>query len=287
MTPAGTIEPITGRYVSVDVQGTNYRVYFEESGSGIPLVCQHTASAEGLQWRRLLNDKEVASRYRVIAVDLPYHGKSLPPETVDWWKKEYRLTKEFFMDFHVAFSRALQLHRPVFMGCSIGGDIGLDLAFAHPDVYRAVISFGGADVTPGFDLVWWDHPRVGPHVKFSDPFGAASPYAPEPCQREVGWVLGKSSPQVFRGDSYFYSVEHNLDGKLHEIDTKRVAVYMLAGEYDFAGTPEMGRATAEKIPGAKYAEMKKMGHFCMEEDYEGFKKYLMPVLDEIANGGEL
>lgn len=98
-------EPITGRYVYVEVQGVKYRVYFEENGTGIPLVCQHTASAEGLQWRHLLNDEEVTSRYRVLSVDLPYHGKSLPPETLEWWKTEYRLTKSFFMDFHVAFSR--------------------------------------------------------------------------------------------------------------------------------------------------------------------------------------
>ena len=276
------IEPITGRYIHVEVQGASYRVYFEENGKGIPLVCQHTASAEGLQWRHLLNDEKVTSRYRVISVDLPYHGKSLPPETLEWWKSEYKLTKSFFMDFHVAFSRALGLDRPVFMGCSIGGDIALDLAFAHPDSFRAVVAFGCAELTPGFDLVWWDHPRVGPHVKFADPFGAASPYAAEKCQREVGWVLGKSSPPVFRGDSYYYSVEHDLTGKLDQIDTSRVAVYILAGEYDFAATPEMGRETAAKIRGAKYAEMKRMGHFCMAEDYEGFKEYLMPVLQEIA-----
>lgn len=283
--PAGeeAVEPITGRYVAVNVQGATYRVYFEENGSGIPLICQHTASAEGLQWRHLLNDKDFTSRYRIIAVDLPYHGKSLPPESREWWRGEYKLTKDFFMEFHVAFNRTLGLARPVFMGCSIGGDIALDLAYAHPDDYRAVIAFGCADVTPGFDLVWWDHPRVGPHVKFADPFGATSPYASEKYQREVGWVLGKSSPQVFRGDSYFYSVEHNLAGKVHEIDTRRVAVYILASEYDFAATPKMGRETAAKISGARYVEMKKMGHFCMAEDYQGFKKYLKPVLDEIAD----
>jgi pimeloyl-ACP methyl ester carboxylesterase len=279
---AGEVEPIVGRYVTVEVHGVAYRIYFEESGSGIPLVCQHTASAEGLQWRHLLNDKDVTSRYRVIAVDLPYHGKSLPPGSVEWWKKVYKLTKSFFMDFHIGFSRALKLDRPVYLGCSIGGDIGLDLAHTYPDHYRAVITMGCADVTPGFDLVWWDHPRVGPHVKFADPFAAASPYAEERRRREVGWVLGKSSPQVFRGDSYYYSVEHNLEGKLHEIDTSRVAVYVLAGEYDFAATPEMGRETAKKIRGAHYVEMKKMGHFCMAEDYEGFKSYLMPVLNEMG-----
>ena len=36
---------------------------------------------------------EVTRDFRVIAYDLPYHGKSLPPEGKAWWAEEYRLTK--------------------------------------------------------------------------------------------------------------------------------------------------------------------------------------------------
>jgi hypothetical protein len=54
-------EAITGKYVYITVQGVEYRVYFEENGKGIPLLCQHTAGAESLQWRHLMNDEEVTS----------------------------------------------------------------------------------------------------------------------------------------------------------------------------------------------------------------------------------
>ena len=37
-------------------------------------------------------------------------------------------------------SAALELERPVFMGCSVGGQVALDLARYHPDEFRAVIS---------------------------------------------------------------------------------------------------------------------------------------------------
>jgi pimeloyl-ACP methyl ester carboxylesterase len=197
------IEPINGKYVQLNLLGKSYRVYFEESGNGIPLICQHTASAESLQWRHLLNDKEVTSRFRVIAVDLPYHGKSLPPENFEWWKEEYKLTQEFFLGFHVEFCKTLDLKMPVFMGCSIGGDIALDLALNHPDKFRAIISFGGGESTPGFDMVWWDHPRISGQLRFSDPYGAASPFAPENFRRETGWILGKSATPILRGDSYY------------------------------------------------------------------------------------
>jgi len=82
---ASKIEPVAGRYLHLNVQGTEYRVYFEQNGAGIPLICQHTAASDGRLWRHLLNDEEVTRSFHVIAADLPYHGKSLPPETVEWW----------------------------------------------------------------------------------------------------------------------------------------------------------------------------------------------------------
>lgn len=277
------IEAITGKYIRIAVHGVEYRVYFEECGEGIPLLCQHTAGCDGRQWRHLMNDEEVTSSYRVIAVDLPYHGKSLPPESVDWWKEEYKLTKSFFLDFLVEFAHALALQKPVFIGSSMGGNIALDLALERADEFRAVIGLEGAEFTPGLDLTWFDHPRIGGEFRFANLYESTSPYSPEQYRREVGWVYSQSAPPVFRGDLYYYSVDHNLSGKLHQIDTSRVAVYILAGEYDFASTPEMCRQTANQIRGARFMEMEKLGHFPMTENYAIFKGYLLPILKEIAS----
>ena len=49
-----------GRYVHLDIDGLDYRVYFEEAGEGIPLLLQHTAGADGRQWRHLLEDRTSA-----------------------------------------------------------------------------------------------------------------------------------------------------------------------------------------------------------------------------------
>ncbi len=66
---------IVGRYLYLELEGVEYRVYIEEAGRGIPLVCQHTAGSDGRQYRHLLEDREITSSFRVIAADLPYHGK--------------------------------------------------------------------------------------------------------------------------------------------------------------------------------------------------------------------
>jgi len=275
-------EAITGKYIYITIHDVEYRVYFEESGEGIPLLCQHTAGSDGRQWRHLMNDKEVTSEFRVIAVDLPYHGRSLPPESKEWWKEEYKLTKRFFLDFLIEFSHALDLERPVFSGCSMGGHIALDLALEHPEEFRAVIGLQAADFTPGLDLIWFDHPRISAEFKYANLYESTAPTSPEKYRREVGWIYSQSAPPVFRGDLFYYSVEHDLSEKLQQIDTSRVAVYILAGEYDFASTPEMCGQTASKIKGAEFVKMKQLGHFPVTENYELFRGYLLPILKKIS-----
>ena len=55
-------EPIVGRYLRLDLDGRAHRLYVEEAGQGIPLVCLHTAGADNRQWRHLLNDAEITRR---------------------------------------------------------------------------------------------------------------------------------------------------------------------------------------------------------------------------------
>ena len=110
-----------------------------------------------------------------------------------------------------------------------------------------------------------------------------SPTSPENYRRETIWEYGQGAPAVFRGDLHYYSIEHDLTGgRARQIDTSRVAVYLLTGEYDPSVSPEDTRRLAEQIEGARFTEMKGIGHFAMSENYPVFKRYLMPVLDEIS-----
>ncbi len=271
----------TGRYVYLTLDGIEHRVYFEESGTGIPLLLQHTAGADARQWRHLLEDTEIASRFRIIAYDLPYHGKSLPPVGPLWWAEEYKLTREFFMQVPIALADALELSRPVFMGSSIGGHLALDLARYHPGRFRAVVSLEGADTTPGSYLDVWNHPRINNAFKANVMYGLMSPTSPDSYRHETIWGYSQGAPPTFKGDLYYHSVDHDLTGELEKIDTSQTAVYMLTGEYDFNTTVEMSRATAAGIDGATFQEMKCLGHFPMSEDPARFREYLMPVLGEI------
>ena len=46
-------EPIVGRYLTMETGGESVRIYVEEAGDGVPLVCLHTAGADSRQYRHL------------------------------------------------------------------------------------------------------------------------------------------------------------------------------------------------------------------------------------------
>ena len=58
-------DPITGNYGKFQIDGVNHRIYWEEAGEGIPLVCLHTAGSDGRQYRALLNDKKILKQSTV------------------------------------------------------------------------------------------------------------------------------------------------------------------------------------------------------------------------------
>ncbi|WP_164097086.1 alpha/beta fold hydrolase, partial [Serratia marcescens] len=85
--------------------GEKYRIYFEEAGQGRPVLCLHTAGADTRQWRHVMNDRRFIAHNRFVAFDMPWHGKSLPPEGFE--TREYLLTTEAYIETILALMVAL------------------------------------------------------------------------------------------------------------------------------------------------------------------------------------
>ena len=283
--PNYTIDAPVGRYVHLQLDGIDHRIYFEEAGQGgIPLLLQHTAGCHGSQWRHLFEDPRITERFHLIAYDLPFHGKSLPPTDKNWWSEEYALRGEFLRSIPLALSRALKIERPVFMGCSVGGLLALDLAHKHADEFRAVISVEGA-LKIGGDLanlqdLW--HPQIGSQYKARLMEGLMSPMSPEYYRKETSFVYASGWPALFIGDLYYYIKDFDLTEFAQQIDTAKVGVHILSGEYDYSGTVELGEVAHNAIAGSTWTMMQGVGHFPMSENPDQFIQYLMPILEQIS-----
>ncbi len=288
-------DPIVGGYIYLTIDEIEYRVYYEEAGSGIPLIVGHTAGSDGRQYHHLLCDDEVTKDFRVIAFDLPYHGKSLPPYGVEWWAGKHTMTKAQYMGYTNAVADALELDQPVYMGSSMGGHLAIDLAHDFPDKWRATIAVEGA-LRSAVEYV--EVGMAGIRREFDNPnvsrnsIGAAmllnmSPYSPESSVREVQWMYMQGGPGVFAGDLFYYYYDHDMSPEqASEIDTEKCMLYMLTGEYDPNTSPAETQAVADLVKGCQFTPMRKLGHFPATENYPEFRKYLLPVLNDIAARSE-
>ena len=273
-------EPVVGRYLNMTLLGRPHRLYVEEAGKGIALLCLHTAGSDTRQYRGLMNDPRITDHFRVIAFDMPWHGKSSPP--AGWHNEEYLLTSRDYVRMIIEIADALALDKPVAMGCSIGGRIVLHLALEHPERFRALIGLESAAHTePYYDLSWLHRPDVhGGEVSAGVVSGLIAPTAPVAQRWETLWHYMQSGPGVFKGDLNFYTRDGDIRDRVDQIDIKRCPLYLLTGEYDYSCTSE-GTLDIARRTGAEAAIMQGLGHFPMSEDPEKFAGYLLPVLAKI------
>lgn len=278
--PAGTpgMSPVVGRYLTVGPDGTAQRIYVESAGEGVPVLCLHTAGADSRQFRHLLEDAELTTRYRFIAFDMPWHGRSDAPP--DWETTTYRLDTTTYAATVLTVMDALQLRQPILMGCSMGGAIALYLASRHGDRFAGVCALEGGLGNPG-RFVSWTSTLLADHSSFLVSWvrGLIAPASPRATTSQTLWGYAQSGPGVYQGDTYFYG--QDFPRVAAGLGPATCPLYVFSGEYDYSATTEMSRRAAEKL-GGTLVEMPGSGHFPMAEDPVTFRSYLVPVLGKIS-----
>src|SRR5690606_3459399 len=103
---------------------------------------------------------------------------------------------------------ALGLHRPVLLGCSMGGSMALYLASRHGERFTGVCALEGGLGNPGRFVEWTNRVDVD-HSSFLVSWvgGLIAPGSPAAPRAETLWGYAQSGPGVYQGDTYFYSVD--------------------------------------------------------------------------------
>ncbi|HEU6444782.1 MAG TPA: alpha/beta hydrolase [Gaiellaceae bacterium] len=117
-----------------EVRANGVRLYYEEHGSGEPIVGLHGAGSSAAFWVDAA--RELAKRGRTILYDRRGHFRSERPEP-------YATDVHEQADDAAALIDALSAAPAVVIGRSYGGAVALDLALRHPDRVRALVLLEG------------------------------------------------------------------------------------------------------------------------------------------------
>ncbi|KAJ2986939.1 hypothetical protein HDV02_006434 [Globomyces sp. JEL0801] len=113
-----------------------------ERGEGPSIVFVHGAG--GCRTMFSIHARKLSSKYRCILMDLPGHGSLMdtPLSLESAINTILSVTKEYASDYNGK--------KPIYVGASLGGYIGMELLGSHPDVFsKAAILMAGQDVGTG------------------------------------------------------------------------------------------------------------------------------------------
>jgi len=208
------VEPILGRYLNITIDGVEYRPLFSKGRRGIPLLCLHTAGADGLSIDTCstILDHRAISRHRVrYALSRP--ARILPTA---WWLREVSTQDREYLAIIRAVWKALELIvRWSWM--LMGGAIVLKIAANTRRSCRD--HWESESFRPGR---YNDYcaPAGNPRWRLaaSYTYGLCRPQSPEASKREKLVVLQPVGPgRIRRRPCIFYSID--WDGRE---DIKRI-----------------------------------------------------------------
>jgi pimeloyl-ACP methyl ester carboxylesterase len=243
-------EDIIGRYVKVN--GT--RMFYDEVGSGTPIICIHTAGASSLLYRYLLPIL-ADNGFRAIAPDLPGRCRSYAVN----WEPTRRLHDH--AETVYAFIKAVcGDEKVVVTGASIGGNIVFDLIAHHSEDLLAAIPMDGAARTPTFP-----DPFEATHLSWCPGWQALlelnsaavlNPATPPEKVTELRWIHRNAQISAV-GDAEGWAT-HDVRGKLGNV---QCPVLVLSGADDFFLPKVLLRETEAELPEAEFRILEGTGHY--------------------------
>ena len=259
-------------------EAPGFRMYYEEHGSGFPLLLINGLGSDHLEWLHQL--PAFAPHFRVVVFDNRGTGKSAVPPG------PYRTAD--MADDAATLLAFLGISRAHVLGVSLGGMIAQEVALRHPDrVEGLVLGCTG----PGGSL------SVRPSPEALAPFALATGADPEgelrrmipflytdACRRErpeevEGFIrrrLENPTPPAGYFAQLSAAVTHDASARLADI---RARTLVITGEMDRLVPPENSFRIAQRIPGAKLVVVPGAPHRLFAETADAFNREVLAFLN--------
>jgi pimeloyl-ACP methyl ester carboxylesterase len=258
------------------------RIYYEEHGSGRPVVLAYGIGGNAGMWQP--NVAALAARHRLILWEPRGHARSESPEDPT------RVTfAHWVLDLHDLLAH-LGLERPVVGGLSLGGGIATRFVLGHPERASALIVVdsssaaglplsadnlimrarsikvtleGGMDAMAEFAIA--SNPNVAGRLKL------------DPSAREEIFAYYRALAPIGYANSLraLLQMDYIVD-RLHEI---AVPTLLVCGDEDPSVEPM--REMERRIKGARFVLLSPAGHFANRDQPEQFNRAVLEFLADL------
>jgi pimeloyl-[acyl-carrier protein] methyl ester esterase len=236
-------------------------LFTEVNGEGAPLVLLHGWGLNVRVWDSIV--PRLATRFKVITIDLPGHGRST-------WHESAR-TLSGYAQLVAETCRSITDRTISLLGWSLGGQIALELTASGFDVSTLTLVAttpkfaASADWPYGMNQQTLEgfakHFETDYRQTVSDFLdlqarGSANSDAVLKALKRALFEHGEAQPEALRTGLQILET-FDLRPKLSAIHQPTLVI---AGQYDRVTSPAAARALSELLPHAKYLEIRRAGH---------------------------
>jgi 2-succinyl-6-hydroxy-2,4-cyclohexadiene-1-carboxylate synthase len=266
----------------LDVDGLRWHV--TTRGRGPTVLLLHGFTGRGTSWGRLATN--LALRYRVVAPDLPGHGRTATPS------EPSRASVERTADDLAAMVSERGWAPAHVIGYSLGARIAIRLAVEHPEVVRTLVlespSAGMAtesDRAARRDADEARATRLERHGirAFVDEWEREPVFASQVALPEGRAARLRAQRLHNRPDGLAMSLRGAGQGSMEPLHDRlgevRAPALVIAGALDAIGCPRAA-SIAAAIPGARFEPLERAGHAPHLETPAAFRRLVLSFLLE-------
>lgn len=270
---------------------SNPSISFIDEGKGKQtILLVHGLASNAGFWR--YNIAELAKHYRVIAVDLPGYGKSQ--------KDYYPYNMSFFADQIKRLVDELKIDKSIYIGHSMGGQIGINFALRFPERLEKLIlaSPAGFEEFEQGEGDWLRSVMTVAGVKKTSEEGIRRNLAMNfyTWSDKWEWMVEERvrMAKAKEFDNFSYTVVRSVNGMLDEptwdkLDKISVPTFVIYGKYDGlipnpylnpGKTSDVFDSGAKTIPSCTLHQIDNCGHMLQIEHPEEFNETVLEYLNK-------
>jgi 3-oxoadipate enol-lactonase len=249
-------------------RANNVDIWYETAGDGPAMIFCHANPFDHDLF--LYQSAHFSTWFKVINIDVRGYGRSVKTTTP--------FTLADLCDDVLGVMQDCGIARAIFVGCSVGGSIGIMLGLDHPQRFDAIVLVGGSAGPSGrfqtridgytADLATYHRQHLLHIIRHDFAESRLGAYLVD-CITERGKRLeAEAICQVFRAG--------NGVDMTDRLTSMKPPILSINGEFD--NSLKASKETAALIPGAVHRILPGTGHVCCLEDPTGFDAVVIDFL---------
>ncbi|MBI4483644.1 MAG: alpha/beta hydrolase [Acidobacteria bacterium] len=266
-------------------------LYYEQVGSGPPIVLVHEFSGSCRSWSRQV--EAFRKQYSVLV----YNCRGYPPSGVPEDPSQY--SQEHSVRDLLALLDHLKIGRAHVGGLSMGGAIALSFALEHPERVRALVLAGTGTGSDNREQMVREYSPIADRLESDGPRAVFDGYYPRMATRipllrksaatwqefaeEFASLSGRGLARTLRGVQFKRPTIYALEARMKEL---RVPTMILVGDEDGPAL-EPSRFMSRVLPNARLVIFPGTGHTLNLEEPEKFNEAVLRFLERVEANSEL